>query len=51
MTAGVYAYLTAFRLGDMRWVYAAAMNLAIGVIHMVAAVVIFRSLGSERVQA
>jgi len=51
MTAGVYAYLTAFRLGDMRWGYAAAMNLTIGVIHMLAAVVIFRSLGSERVQA
>ncbi len=48
MTAGVYAYLTAFRLGDMRWGYAAAMNLTLGVIHMVAAVVTFRLLNTER---
>lgn len=51
MTAGVYAYLTAFRLGDMRWGYAAAMNLFLGLIHMVAAALVFRLLGSERVHA
>ena len=51
MTAGVYAYLTAFRLGDMRWGYAAAINLSLGLIHMAAAALVFRLLGSERVHA
>jgi ABC-type sugar transport system permease subunit len=48
MTAGVYAYLTAFRLGDMRWGYAASMNLTLGLIHMLAAVVIFKLLTTDR---
>lgn len=51
MTAGVYAYLTAFRLGDMRWGYAAAMNLTMGVLHMIIAAVVFRLVSSERVHA
>ena len=51
MTAGVYAYLTAFRLGDMRWGYAAAMNLAMGVLHMIIAAVLFRVVSTERVHA
>jgi ABC-type sugar transport system permease subunit len=51
MTAGVYAYLTAFRLGDMRWGYAAAINLTLGLMHMALAFVILRWLGSERYHA
>jgi ABC-type sugar transport system permease subunit len=48
MTAGVYAYLTAFRIGDMRWGYAAAMNLTMGIFHMLIAVAVFKLVGSER---
>jgi ABC-type sugar transport system permease subunit len=47
-TAGVYAYLTAFRIGDMRWGYAAAMNLTIGVFHMLIAVAVFQLVAAER---
>jgi ABC-type sugar transport system permease subunit len=49
MTAGVYAYLTAFRLGDMRWGYAAAINLSLGMLHMLMAAIVFRLLNTERV--
>src|SRR5438874_9852566 len=48
MTAGVYAYLTAFRLGDMRWGYAAAINLTLGLLHMVMAAIVFRLFNAER---
>src|SRR5207245_8073042 len=45
---GRYAYDTAFRLGDMRWGYAAAMNLTVGVISMLVSTVVFRRLRGER---
>jgi multiple sugar transport system permease protein len=49
MTVGVYAYMTAFRFGDQRWGYAAAMNLTLGLASMVAAATVFRTMRSERV--
>jgi ABC-type sugar transport system permease subunit len=49
MTVGVYAYLTAFRIGDLRWGYAAAMNLTLGLLSMLLAAIVFRSMRSERV--
>ena len=48
MLVGRYAYDIAFYLGDMRWGYAAAMNLTMGVISMLMAGVIFKLLRSER---
>ncbi len=48
MTLGLYAYLTAFRLGDLRWGYAATMNLTLGLIAMLMAAVVFRLLRTER---
>jgi ABC-type sugar transport system permease subunit len=45
---GRYAYETAFLLGDMRWGYAAAMNLTVGLISIAISLVIFRILRSER---
>jgi multiple sugar transport system permease protein len=48
MTLGLYAYLTAFRLGDLRWGYAAAMNLTLGLLAMVMATLIFRLMRAER---
>src|SRR5437773_547421 len=47
---GRYAYDTAFRLGDMRWGYAAAMNLTVGVISMLVSTVVFRRLRGERAE-
>lgn len=47
-TVGVYSYLIAFRLGDLRWGYAAAMNLSVGILAMIAAGIIFRLLRTER---
>ncbi len=47
--AGRYAYETAFLIGDMRWGYAAAINLAIGLTSMVLSAAIFRALRSGRV--
>jgi ABC-type sugar transport system permease subunit len=49
MTVGVYSYLTAFRIGDLRWGYAAAMNLTLGLLSMLLAAIVFRSMRSERV--
>ena len=49
MTLGVYAYVTAFRIGDLRWGYAAAMNLTLGVASMLLAATVFRAMRSERV--
>jgi len=47
-TVGVYSYLVAFRLGDLRWGYAAAMNLSVGILAMIVAGVVFRVLRTER---
>lgn len=49
-TVGVYAYQTAFRLGDLRWGYAAAMNLVLGLAAMTVAAGLFRLLRTERHQ-
>jgi multiple sugar transport system permease protein len=46
---GRYAYELAFRQGDLRWGYAAAMNLTVGLISMAISAVIFRVLRSGRV--
>ena len=48
MLVGRYAYDIAFYLGDMRWGYAAALNLTMGVISMLMAGVIFKLMRSER---
>lgn len=48
MTLGLYAYLTAFRFGDLRWGYAAAMNLALGLLAMLMAAAVFRLMRAER---
>ena len=45
---GRYSYDVAFKLGDMRWGYAAAMSLTVGIISMLASAIIFRLLRSER---
>jgi ABC-type sugar transport system permease subunit len=47
-TVGVYSYLVAFRVGDLRWGYAAAMNLSVGILAMIVAAIVFRTLRSER---
>jgi len=49
LLVGRYAYETAFRLGDLRWGYAAAMNLTVGLISMAMSAVVFRALRSGRV--
>jgi ABC-type sugar transport system permease subunit len=46
---GRYAYETAFRLGDLRWGYAAAMNLTVGLISMLISAAVFRALRSGRI--
>jgi multiple sugar transport system permease protein len=48
LTVGLYAYKQAFSWGDMRMGYAGAMNLVLGLIHMVFSAVIFRTLRSEK---
>jgi ABC-type sugar transport system permease subunit len=45
---GRYAYETAFRLGDLRWGYAASMNLTVGLISMALSAVVFRALRSGK---
>ncbi|HEV8635563.1 MAG TPA: sugar ABC transporter permease [Chloroflexota bacterium] len=50
MTLGIYAYMTAFRFGDLRWGYAAAMNLVLGLLAMFSAATIFRLMRTERLQ-
>jgi len=45
---GRYSYDVAFRLGDMRWGYAAAMSLTIGIISMLVSALVFRVLRGER---
>lgn len=46
---GRYAYEIAFLQGDLRWGYAAAINLTVGLISMVISGVIFRALRSGRI--
>ena len=46
---GRYAYELAFLQGDLRWGYAAAINLTVGILSMVISAVIFRALRSGRV--
>jgi multiple sugar transport system permease protein len=46
---GRYAYEVAFRLGDLRWGYAAAMNLTVGLMSMAISALIFRALRSGRI--
>jgi len=48
-TLGRYAYETAFLQGDLRWGYAAAMNLTVALISIGISALIFRVLRSERV--
>jgi multiple sugar transport system permease protein len=46
---GRYAYEVAFLQGDLRWGYAAAINLTVGLISMVISGAIFRALRSGRI--
>jgi multiple sugar transport system permease protein len=46
---GRYAYEVAFQQGDLRWGYAAAMNLTIGVVSMGISATVFRVLRSGRI--
>ncbi len=48
MLVGRYAYDIAFFLGDLRWGYAAAMNLAMGILSMLMAGVVFKLLRTEQ---
>lgn len=48
LTTGLYAYRTAFLLGDMRMGYAASINLVLGIIQMVMAALVFKLVRSER---
>jgi ABC-type sugar transport system permease subunit len=50
MLIGRYSYDIAFYLGDMRWGYAAAINLTMGILSMLMAAVIFRLLRSENAE-
>jgi multiple sugar transport system permease protein len=45
---GRYGYDVAFKLGDMRWGYAAAMGLTVGILSMLASAIVFRVLRGER---
>jgi multiple sugar transport system permease protein len=48
LTTGLYAFRTAFEVGDMRMGYAAAMSLVLGVISMLLSGIVFRLLRTER---
>jgi ABC-type sugar transport system permease subunit len=48
LTVGLYAYRQAFTWGDMRMGYGGAINLVLGLIHMIASALIFRALRSEK---
>jgi ABC-type sugar transport system permease subunit len=50
MLIGRYSYDIAFYLGDMRWGYAAAINLTMGLLSMLMAAFIFRVLRSENAE-
>ncbi len=47
-TIGRYAYETAFLQGDLRWGYAAAMNLTVGLISIAISAAVFRLLRTEK---
>jgi ABC-type sugar transport system permease subunit len=47
MLVGRYSYDIAFLLGDLRWGYAAAINLTTGVFSMLMAATIFKLLRSD----
>lgn len=47
MSLGLYAYKTAFQLGDLRLGYASAMNLVLGLSSAVVALIVFRSLRGD----
>jgi multiple sugar transport system permease protein len=47
-TLGLYVYQVAFRFGVMRWGYAAAMSLIVGLIGMAMAAIVFRIFRPER---
>jgi multiple sugar transport system permease protein len=46
---GRYAYEVSFLLGDLRWGYAAAMNLTVGLTSMIISALVFRALRSGRI--
>lgn len=48
LTTGLYLYRIAFRLGDMRMGYAAAMSLVLGLVHTILAFIVFKTMGTER---
>jgi ABC-type sugar transport system permease subunit len=50
LTAGLYLYRQAFstEYSDMRMGYAATMNLVLGLIHIVLAGIVFKTMGTER---
>jgi ABC-type sugar transport system permease subunit len=48
LTTGLYLWRVAFAFGDMRLGYAASMSLLLGLVHTVMAVIIFKTLGTER---
>jgi ABC-type sugar transport system permease subunit len=50
MLVGRYSYDIAFYLGDMRWGYAAAINLTMGILSMIMAAIIFKLLRSENAE-
>jgi multiple sugar transport system permease protein len=47
-TIGLYTYQIAFQLGDLRLGYAAAMNLLLGLVHMILAALVFKYMRTER---
>jgi len=47
---GRYSYDVAFRLGDLRWGYAAAISLTVGIISMLLSALVFRTLRGERLE-
>jgi len=46
---GRYAYEIAFLQGDLRWGYAAAINLSIGIMSMLISALVFRALRSGKI--
>jgi ABC-type sugar transport system permease subunit len=47
-TLGLYVYNVAFKFGVMRWGYAAAMSLVVGLAGMLMAAIVFRLFRPER---
>ncbi len=50
MLVGRYAYEIAFFVGERRWGYAAAINLAMGLVSMMLAAIVFRLARGERME-